>query len=473
MTRYVLTAGLGYGDEGKGSTIDFLTRYYCSPLVVRYNGGAQAGHNVYTNNGRFHCFSQFGAGTFAGAKTYLSKYVLVNPIFAFAEANHLIHQGIDSPFDLLYVDRKAVVTTPYHVALNRLKELTRSFRHGSCGMGIGETMDYSLRFPDKALLVEDLEQRDTAIEKLNGIKHYCYQALTQWISQLNMDWDEMVRFGEADEASTGRDKQIVNEVRVLVEDPVSLFEQMELFAHQAVMVEEDWFKETSLSPFDDTILFEGAQGVLLDQDYGFVPHVTWTDTTFGNAEKLLEGMSGLVQKLGITRSYATRHGNGPFVTEDRDNNLLHVFSDEDNRRNDWQSSFRVGPLDFVTMRYALDTLGGVDGIVLTRMDSWQGRPFIPYCDRYVRHEGETEEEAGVFVDLFPGTELFVPAHMSQEGLTEVLYDSEPILERIPTGALPILVKTLTNTPVVLTSHGKTAATKHPQSGLLAKFNPIV
>src|SRR3989344_7713548 len=94
-----LVAGLGFGDEGKGTTVDFLTRKYNAHTVIRYNGGAQAGHNVITKDGRQHVFSQFGSGTFIPeVKTYLSRFMVVNPITMVTEEEHLRKLGIEDAF---------------------------------------------------------------------------------------------------------------------------------------------------------------------------------------------------------------------------------------------------------------------------------------------------------------------------------------------------------------------------------------
>ena len=136
----ILTVDLGFGDAGKGSIIDFLAREHNAHTVVRFNGGAQAGHRVVAKQGE-HVFSQFGSGTLAGARTHLSRFMLVEPLAMLAEAEHLMQLGIRDPFGMVTIDEKALITTPFQRAVNRLKELARgNGRHGSCGMGIGETM---------------------------------------------------------------------------------------------------------------------------------------------------------------------------------------------------------------------------------------------------------------------------------------------------------------------------------------------
>ena len=143
MQQAFLTVDLGFGDAGKGSIVDFLTRTYGAHTVIRYNGGAQAGHRVVTPAGpgmmqQEHVFAQFGAGTLAGAATHLSRFMLLDPLAMMAEEAHLQTLGITDAFQRTTIDARAVVITPFQRAVNRVREALRGAgRHGSCGMGIG------------------------------------------------------------------------------------------------------------------------------------------------------------------------------------------------------------------------------------------------------------------------------------------------------------------------------------------------
>ena len=106
MAQVLLLAGLGFGDEGKGTCTDWLVREHKSQLVVRYNGGSQAAHNV-VDGDKHHTFAQFGSGTLAGAKTYLSRFMLVEPLSLMREASALRDLGMWEPLSMMYVDRKA------------------------------------------------------------------------------------------------------------------------------------------------------------------------------------------------------------------------------------------------------------------------------------------------------------------------------------------------------------------------------
>ena len=105
MKQAILTVDLGFGDAGKGSIVDFLTREHNAHTVIRYNGGAQAGHRVVTDDGREHVFAQFGSGTLAGADTHLSRYMLLDPVAMLAEAAHLRTLGESDVFGRTTIDR--------------------------------------------------------------------------------------------------------------------------------------------------------------------------------------------------------------------------------------------------------------------------------------------------------------------------------------------------------------------------------
>src|SRR3954469_18473147 len=169
MQHAFLTVDLGFGDAGKGSIVDFLTRQHTAHTVVRYNGGAQAAHRVVTAgpNSREHVFAQFGSGTLAGAATHLSRFMLLDPLAMVAEEQHLQALGVPDAFDRTTIDERALVITPFQRAANRLKELARGAgRHGSCGMGIGETMIDYLEHGQRVLFAGDLRSPDLLRSKL-------------------------------------------------------------------------------------------------------------------------------------------------------------------------------------------------------------------------------------------------------------------------------------------------------------------
>jgi adenylosuccinate synthase len=344
MPNHFIITGLGYGDEGKGSVTEWLCAREPVHTVVRFNGGAQAGHNVVTRDGRHHVFSQFGSGTLRGVRTHLSRFVLADPLALAGEAVHLAELGVADPFSMLTADGQALLVTPYHQAANQARERARgSGRHGSCGKGIGETVSFALSNPELAPRVCDC--RNPGI--LAGL-------LGKTCALLE---NELGRFGN-------------------VPSPLDLADAYSAFGKRVRITGDDYLPGILRN---HTVVFEGAQGVMLDQQFGYQPYTTWSKTTYANAQTLMReaGVSDCF-RIGVTRCYATRHGAGPFITEDK--SLM--LPDPHNTSDEWQGDFRVGHLDAVSLRYALAVSGGADGIALTHVDTAAANPDLQICQSY-------------------------------------------------------------------------------------------
>lgn len=331
-----LIAGLSFGDESKGSCTDWIVREIGAKMVVRYNGACQCAHNVMTDDGRHHEFHQFGSGSFAGASTYLSRFMLIEPYALMNERSCLYDKLPEDPIKTLYVERGCTIITPFHWITNQLREQSRgSNRHGSCGMGVGEARQDQLS-GFCMLTMEDLTKLSvwSIMEILNEIRtRKCL---------------EVHQFGG-------------DTSRLVAESVGSIAATYISFAKQVHVVDNN-----ELRYMDGPFVFEGAQGMLLDEVYGSAPHNTWTDCTFKNAIELL-GPGEKFTKVGVLRSYMTRHGAGPFPTESPDINWP-----DHNKHNDWQQSFRQGRFDLSLARYALKSIGGVDMIALSHMDRVSG-----------------------------------------------------------------------------------------------------
>jgi adenylosuccinate synthase len=167
----ITVVDLAYGDCGKGSIVDFLTRHHSAHTVIRFNGGPQAGHNVVTPDGRDHTFSQFASGTFIPAtRTLLSRFMLIEPYALLNEAAHLSAIGINDALSRLLIDQHCPVITPPHQAANRLRELARGDKpHGTCGLGIGELMQDTLDHPQLMLRASDLADAAVVRKRLSVI----------------------------------------------------------------------------------------------------------------------------------------------------------------------------------------------------------------------------------------------------------------------------------------------------------------
>jgi adenylosuccinate synthase len=201
---------------------------------------------------------------------------------------------------------------------------------------------------------------------------------------------------------------------------------------------------------EDAIVFEGAQGVLLDESFGFHPHTTWSTTTFANADALLDEwrFSGDRTRIGVLRSHFTRHGPGPFATEDPA--LRAMLPEPHNDERGWQGRFRVGPFDFVAAKYALNVVDRVDQIAMTHMDRLTDRVCVAY------------ENNGDRIDELP---VHRPADlMVQEKLAEMLWRSRPVYENAPSDAEEFvkLVEEQARVRVGITSFGLKATDKRVQ-----------
>jgi adenylosuccinate synthase len=389
MKRAVIVQGLGFGDEGKGATVDFLARELGAELVVRYCGGSQAGHNVVLPDGRRHTFSQFGAGTLAGAATYLGEQVIINLPAIHKEGAHLQAMTGQDPFAKLMIHPRALVSTVYHQQLNRLRELSRGAnRHGSCGHGIGETRNYWLKYGQDAIFAADLKDGETLAGKLELLRQRVLLEAQEFLDQVPND--ERWR------------------LNVLMEPVMKIALELRGMAEP--------LNTQSAVPHFSTAIFEGAQGVLLDEWRGFHPYTTWSTVTLHHGLAMIEE-SGAEElcTLGVTRSYMTRHGAGPLPTYDAE--LDARLTDPGNPTNAWQGTIRRGWLDMVLLRYAVTAAGGpLDGLVLNCLDDLAS--LSPKVAVGYRCNHKTD------IQSLPASP--VPYLAAQEKLTAILEQAAPV-----------------------------------------------
>jgi adenylosuccinate synthase len=348
-----LIADLGYGDSGKGTLTDFLARTNPVHTVIRANGGAQAGHGVVTPDGRRHTFSQFGSGTFVpGVRTYLSRHFILAPAVMLTEERHLAAIGVRDAFARTDISADALVITPFHRAVNRLREMLRGPAiHGSVGIGIGETAAHAERAPDEALRVSDLSDIARLRRKIARIQDSMCEHFRSF-RPTTLPTDD--RFGlefETLHGTTTMDRWM---------------EQLKPFLDVANIVDDAHFAALCAKPGD--IVFEAAQGVLLDERRGFFPYCTRSTCTFLNPLGLLRDVryDGSATRIAVLRAYGTRHGAGPFVTEDA--SLDADLPEPDGDDGSWAGHFRVGWPDLVALRYALDSCHGADALAVTCLD---------------------------------------------------------------------------------------------------------
>lgn len=435
---------LGLGDAGKGLLTDFLVRRLDAGLVVRFNGGAQAGHNVVTPDGRHHTFSQFGAGTFQPrVKTYLSRRVVIHPIALLIEGDILEANGVPDPFSRLRISDQALVITPFHQASNRIREIARgNDRHGSCGVGVGETVEDAISSPEDRIQARDLKDRLLLRRKLTAIrtrKRSQMAVLCQKIP-LSPDLARELEIFERDD---------VLEVWI---EAVARVSDLGLVASDSVL--GDWLSEA------EHAIFEGAQGVLLDEEAGFHPHTTWSRCTAANAEELIRELSpgAKVTRVGVLRTHAVRHGPGPLPTETSD---LAPAVSEHNQSNEWQGTVRYGWFDAVLARYALAATGGIDTLAVTHLDILPRLKSWKYCTGYLgfgSSVGQPESPTQPYVPLRTLRPLHPNSLDQRTEFTRALSAVTPLLDECDADEKQVIAKieVLTGQKVGIVSRGPRA-----------------
>lgn len=361
--------GLGFGDCGKGRFVDALTRRWSAHTIVRSSGGAQAGHNVVTSSHdgfpqRHHTFSQFGAGTLVpGTRTVLLDPMVAHPTALLVEAEALGRIGVHDALSRLTIDARCRVTTPYHQAAGRLRELLRGGApHGTCGVGVGETVRHALEHPDQAMRYADLFAR-APLDKLQATREALRMEFDPLCAARQEGAVRMELQALRDESLAGR---WLNAVRSLTRQ----------CAPASIETLHSQLKQPGC------VLFEGAQGVLLDEWRGFHPYTTWSSITTAAVEEAAAriGLDAPIEHYGVLRTYLTRHGVGPLPTHDE--SLDEQLPEPHNSSEGCQGLFRRGHPDVVLLRYALEAAGALSGLLVSHLDVFERGVSLKWCERY-------------------------------------------------------------------------------------------
>ena len=368
MTKVIAVIGSGYGDEGKGLMTDYYSSLYDDAIVVRSNGGAQAGHTVTTPDGKRHVFSHFGSGSLNGTPTFLSSHFVCNPTLFKKEHEMFVEKFGITP--TIYVEGGCLVSTPYDMLLNQTHESMRGEDvHGSCGVGFGETIE-------RALVFDALYMTDISYFLENGQE----AELEDTLRKIADDYVPT----RIDLEEVGDDFKRVLDSEELIEDYIEACRYM---------LDHVNFKYIELFK-DNTLVFEAAQGLLLDMDYGFFPHVTRSNCGMKNIKdifgKIWEEHDVTVNY--VTRAYTTRHGAGPLAREYMKIEKEHNIVDETNITNQFQGSLRFAPLDIATFNSVTEKdflnyapRGSKKVITMTCMDQLEGTVRIHTGDNYEAH----------------------------------------------------------------------------------------
>lgn len=311
MDEAKIITGANWGDEGKGLMTDYFSKDGKNTLVICHNGGCQRGHTVVKGNTR-HVFHHFGSGTFNGAPTYLAGTFLLNPVIFMKEYRELLAAGYPPS---VYANKECMLTTPYDMLANQSAENRRGDgRHGSCGVGIFETIKRDEKIPFR--LMDALKASKADMIKL--------------LADIACFYVETRDF-------TKREKEILMSGQVRERFMKDLAGMM-----SAIKTADDGI----LGSYKRAV-FEGGQGLALDQgNEKYFPHLTPSNTGGKNPAAIMDNAGGfdnvLVEACYVTRSYFTRHGAGPFETECQKGDISPDIQDLTNMPNEFQGTLRFG-----------------------------------------------------------------------------------------------------------------------------------
>jgi adenylosuccinate synthase len=364
--------GAQWGDEGKGKIVDLLTPRFS--FVARYQGGHNAGHTVYANGVKFILRLIPSGILHKGITCVIGNGVVIDPQALFAEIDELGRNGIDTA-DRIVISDKAHVILPYHRDLDLLSEARRGERKiGTTSRGIGPA--YEDKIARRGIRVGDLVDPKGLEQNVRDN----VTARNRLVQDSTMDWkpvlEQLLRHAE-------RMRPMIRDVSVMLNDATRA---------------------------GQPILFEGAQGTLLDIDHGTYPYVTSSNASIGG---VCTGLGippkAIGRVLGVVKAYTTRVGEGPFPTE--------LSGEMGNRLRETGSEYgavtgrprRCGWYDAVAVRYAA-RINGLDGLALTKLDVLDGLQSIDICTAYRCH-GRTLTD--------------FPSDVAQLAACEPVYESMP------------------------------------------------
>ena len=411
-TRTLVVVGAQWGDEGKGKLVDVLAER--ADWVVRYQGGANAGHTVHIGDAKF-ILRQIPSGILhAGVRCAVGNGVVLDPDTLFSEVDRLVADGIDVE-GRLYISDRAHLVLPYHKLLDG--ESSASKEIGTTGRGIGPA--YEDKVARRGVRVLDL-RHPARVRQLveRGVEHANGQ---------------LARFTDrrADAEAT---MQLLERITPRL---LSLSEDVGLCVHQAI--------ESGAA-----VLLEGAQGSLLDIDHGTYPFVTSSNTTSGGAA-IGAGIAptAIDAVLGVVKAYTTRVGHGPLPTEipgalgERIRELGNEFGAVTGRPR------RCGWFDAVVVRYAT-RVNGLSGLAVTKLDVLDSLDRIAICTGYRVGDDEYREFPGDVTAL----EHIEPLYEWFEGWQQSTSEART-LEALPAKARRYLdrIRELVAAPIVYVSVG--------------------
>ncbi len=428
MGKNVVVIGTQWGDEGKGKVVDLLTER--AQAVVRFQGGHNAGHTLVIDGERTVLHLIPSGILHEEVECLIGNGVVVSPSALLEEIRMLERSGV-AVRDRLKVSGACPLILPYHVALDQAREKARGKAAiGTTGRGIGPA--YEDKVARRALRFSDLMHRERFAAMLGEVLDYHNFALQHYFKASPVDF-----------------QQVLDETLALGEELTPLIADVpeRLYEHRRA---------------GHNVLFEGAQGTLLDVDHGTYPFVTSSNTTAGGAAAGSGmGPGHLDYVLGITKAYTTRVGAGPFPTELDDEMGEHLAR----RGHEFGATTgrprRCGWFDAVALRRAVQ-INGVSGLCITKLDVLDGLDTVRLCVGY-RCDGRELAAPPVGADALAECE---PVYEELPGWQASTVGLER-LDDVPDNARAYLarIETLTETSIDLISTGpdraETIMLRHP------------
>ncbi len=435
--RNVVVVGTQWGDEGKGKVVDWMTDH--AEGVVRFQGGHNAGHTLVIK-GVKTALQLIPSGIMRdGVACYIGNGVVLDPTHLLSEIERLEKAGVEVR-SRLFISESCPLILPFHVAVDKAREALRetsgSGKIGTTGKGIGPA--YEDKVARRALRAQDLKHPERFAKKLRELLELHNFALRGYLK------GEVLAFEPIFEQAM----KMAEAIKPMLADVGYLIHK----AHQA----------------GQNILFEGAQGTLLDIDHGTYPYVTSSNCVAGNAAAGAGvGPQMLHYMLGITKAYTTRVGSGPFPTEldwEVPDTVGHHLSTVGQERGTVTGrARRCGWLDAAALKRSI-IINGITGLCLTKLDVLDGLPEIKVCVGY--------ELDGKQLDILPldadEIEACTPIYETFPGWTETTFGMTS-WDKLPANARSYLkrVEEVIGAPIDMVSTGPdrehTIVLRHPYS----------
>ena len=389
MSKNVVVLGTQWGDEGKGKIVDLLTEQVSA--VARFQGGHNAGHTIWVD-GVKTALHLIPSGILRdGVKCLIGNGVVVSPEALLKEVGELEARGVPVR-ERLSISPSCPLILPYHVAMDQARELAKGEdkKIGTTGRGIGPA--YEDKVARRSVRVGDLLHPERFAEKLHEMVDYYNFILVNYYKTAAVDYDtvlaEAMRMGE--------------EIKPMIADVTGMLHD--------------------LRRAGKNIMFEGAQGALLDIDHGTYPYVTSSNTTAGGvATGSGFGPLYLDYVLGITKAYTTRVGSGPMPTELACEVGQHLSDKGHEFGTTTGRARRCGWFDAMVVKHSVQ-INSISGICLTKLDVLDGLEVIKICTGYVDAHGNSinmPTDADDFIGLTPVYEEMPGWSESTEGATKI------------------------------------------------------